>query len=169
MTAALKRAWLSLLFLAVALLLFIMTFSLNPTARLVPMAVAVPTAAILLLQACLDLFPALSGTMARYSRLSLRNVEALRARGIAMSPREPGTLGAVMAWFSAAPLLISLLGFTLAAPLYTIAFLRFRASETWITSIAVGIGISLVVALLLTLAAGKSTFGGLLITWALGA
>ncbi len=74
-----------------------------------------------------------------------------------------------MAWFSAAPLLIYLLGFTLAAPLYTIAFLRFRASETWITSIAVGIGISLLVALLLTIAAGKSTFGGLLITWALGA
>lgn len=169
MMEILKSAWLSLLLLGIAVLMLAMTFALNPTARLVPMWVAVPAVSLLFLQACLDLFPNWSKKVSRFERLRLRNVEALRAKADASKPRETEPLGRVLGWFAAAPILISLLGFILATPLYTIAFLRFRAGESWFRSVAVGAVISLVISLLLSLAIGKPIIDGLLIGWALGA
>ena len=168
MMAALRKAWLSLLFLAGAVLLLVMTFSLNPTARLVPAWVAMAAVSLLLLQACLDLFPNLSRAISRFERLRLRKVETLRDQAAASTPEESEALVPVLAWYAAAPVLISLLGFTLATPIYTIAFLRFRAGETWKRSAAVGAAVSIVIALLLFLAVGRPVIDGLLIGWALG-
>lgn len=168
MMAALGKSWLSLLFLAVAVLLLVMTFSLNPTARLVPSWVAMAAVSLLLLQACLDLFPSLSRAVSRFERLRLRKVETLRNKAAPSTPADRGALIPVLAWYAAAPVLISLLGFTLATPIYTIAFLRFRAGETWKRSAAIGAAVSIVIALLLFLAVGRPVIDGLLIGWALG-
>lgn len=167
MKNAVARAWLSFFLLAVALLLLAMTFPLNPTARLVPVWVAVVAVGLLSIQACLDLFPGLFRNVSRFERLRLRKVETLRGRVSAPDPPDREPLGRVLAWFTAAPLLIALLGFTLATPLYTVAFLRFRAGESWASSIAVGAGVTIVISLLLSLAVGRPVIDGVLTGWAL--
>ena len=169
MTTIFKRTWLSLLFLTIAVLLFVLTLSLGSTARLVPMAVAVPTIILLLLQFCLDLFPKYSEVVVRYMHLRLHGVETLRAKSGVLKPQNSEGLGLVLIWFGAAPFLIYLLGFMLATPLYTIGFLRFHARQGWAKSLAIGVAISVVIFVLLVLAVGRPVSDGHLIQWLIGA
>ena len=168
MITPLGRIFLSALFLAIAVLLFVLTLSLGPTARLVPVAVVVPTIILLLLQLCFDLFPQFSETVDSYLHLRLHGVEKLRAQGSITKSQNNQALGSVLVWFGAAPLLIYLFGFMLATPLYTIIFLRFHAREGWTTSLAIGTAISAVISLLLVLAVGEPVFDGWLIEQVVG-
>ncbi len=161
--ATLGRISLSGMLLGVAVLFFMLSMSLGPTARLVPMAVAIPTLVLLLTQFCFDLFPKSSETADHYLHLRLQGVEKLRAQSGLRKSQTNNALGPVLAWFTVAPLLIVLLGFLLATPLYTIAFLRFYAREGWPKSIAIGVAISAVISLLLVVAIGDAVVDGWLI------
>lgn len=168
MIEARARVCLSALFLALALILFADSMTLGPTARLVPMAVAIPAIVLLALQLFFDLFPRWSKTVDHYLRLRLHGVDRLKAESGLSKSRSKQGLASVLAWFAAAPALIYLLGFMPATPVYTIAFLRFYAQQRWAKSIAIGVAISAVVTLPLVFAVREPIGDGWLIEWIVG-
>lgn len=155
-------------FLATALALWVLTFELNPLARLVPMAVAIPTVVLLALELARDLAPGINRMLTPYERLSLDKVERLKATRHAEPTGRGQPAGVVVAWFALAPLLIVLTGFVVATVVYSIAFLRYKARESWSRSAALGIAIALPVAILPLAATGRPLTDGPLLRWIFG-
>jgi hypothetical protein len=130
MTSVARGFWLSLLLLCLGLLLLWQTLGLGPTARFVPQYVIGPTLLLLLIQLTLDLSPKLQGGVSSFARFQTTRADQLRERTMSVEDRpQPGPLGRDVCWYVLAPALIYILGFTLAAPLYTFVFLRLRAEE----------------------------------------
>lgn len=117
------------------------TMGLGHTARLIPEKVIIPTLFLLSIQFVFDLVPRLSEKFAALTQLRLPRVEQLSAEAREKSIEEALGSGHTrrmlsnVLWFCSVPVLIYLLGLTIAAPLYTLIYLRGRCGERWRTSV----------------------------------
>lgn len=129
------RVLFTAILLAAAVLVFLLSLRLGHTARLVPLAVAVPTLALMLLVLVLDLAPGPAGKLRSLDDGDPFRMKAYREKsGIGPDPGEgpptaAGEIG-VFLWLLFLVASIYLLGFTAAAACYTYLFLRFRSGES---------------------------------------
>jgi hypothetical protein len=151
------------------------TLGLGPAVRLVPLAVLIPTFALLVFQALVDLVPALESALGRLEADLLPRPPDVRANP---PPREdqdasPAAEAAsarrreawVLGWLALLVGLIHLLGFAIALPLHTWLYLRWRAGEGWgfATTVAASLGAALYAAA--GQVGGASFHTGRLWTW----
>jgi hypothetical protein len=100
----------TLVLLAFALLILVLTLMLGPTARLVPLRIAMPTVGLLVFQALRDV-----------RREATADATETQAR-----PDDTSEL-AVLLWVLALPALVYLGGLVIAAPIYAFVYLRWRS------------------------------------------
>jgi hypothetical protein len=112
------------------------TLTLSPSARLVPLAVAAVTLVLLSVQLLGDLRSSRAEfeEKAPYRLSWLR--EQVRRALLPAAPRDDGTTEVsrefwVLGWIAVIPVLTWLVGVAVAAPLYTLVYVRKRAREHW--------------------------------------
>jgi len=148
-----ERAIFTLALLAFVGFISYFTASLGPVARLVPMAVAVPTLALLIFQLALDLLPGLERRYGRFEKVDLLGVESFRKRVPVpnlsaaedmkeQSKQNPKEWGLFL-WVLLAPGLMYLLGLLVALPLYVLLYLRCRSRESLALSLSLACGTGL--------------------------
>jgi len=128
----------------IALLLYL-TLELGRVARLVPLSVVIPTLGLLLLQLLLDLVPRLTRRCDSFELTRLYRTEWVREKvrtsftsNPEVPPKESQTTELSMfAWLMMMLVLVCLLGFLIAVPLYTLLYLRGRSGEGWTLSLSV--------------------------------
>ncbi|MCI0487452.1 MAG: hypothetical protein L0229_12735 [Blastocatellia bacterium] len=138
-----------LVFLGIILYL---TVSLNPVARMVPLVVLVPTILLVSLEVLLELVPGLAKRYRLFEQKDVFGIERLResvhTKGITLSGADceaqvkrdrvipfAGRESSVFAWIASIPVLIYILGFLMAVPLFLFLYLRWRSEESWTFSI----------------------------------
>lgn len=144
-----------------------LTFGLGRVARMVPLAVVIPTLLLLAFQLLMDLLPRLAKTYGGLEQKDLFRVESLRGKiGQQAEDEELEALqrnreGKAFVWLLAMLALIYLLGFFIALPLYTLLYLK-RRSEGWVLSVVITVGIACLVYGMSLLDLGTRLYGGLL-------
>jgi hypothetical protein len=137
----------TLALLALAGVMLYASVGLSPVARLVPLTVLVATVALLLAELGLDLSP---GFVQRHPSLErdVFGIEQVRQESREESASDGRSLGRreldLCIWLFSLPGLIFLLGLLIALPLFTLLYLRRRSREGWRVSIAITIGMFLV-------------------------
>ncbi len=128
-----KAAFTVLLLLGTTGLLYV-SASLSGPARLVPLAVLVPTLLLLGLQTALDLTPDLAEAWSRLFRKNAFGLGAATATGDGLGrgearprQRELSAFG----WLAGLLSLLMLVGLAPALPLFTLAYLKHQARERW--------------------------------------
>jgi hypothetical protein len=165
-----RRACFTSLLLASAGVILYKTFGLGRVARMVPLAVVVPTLLLLALQLMMDLLPGLAQTYGRLENKDLFGVQGLREKtgepGEAAKDRPPQSHkeGKALLWLLTMPALIYLLGLLIALPLYTLLYLK-SGSEKWLTAIVIAAVIFGLIYGISTLNAGVRLYEGLLWEW----
>jgi hypothetical protein len=165
-----QRVYLTMAFVAFAGVIFYLTFDLGRVARMVPFAVVVPTLLLLLVQLMLDMLPRLSQAYSRLENKDLFSVEGLRKKiSQSVEAVEDQTLERykereAFLWLLALLLLIYLLGFLVALPLYTLLYLKKR-TEKWLMAVSMAAGIAGLVYGVSILDLGTDLYGGLLWRW----
>lgn len=145
-----ERAWFTLILTAFVGLMLYLTINLSPVARLVPLAVAIPTMGLLIFQLAIDLAPGLEQRYRRFEKVDLLNVEHIRET--ISSHNQPQSANAAddvsggrrelsaFSWSLLLLALVGLVGFLVALPVYTLLYLRWRSGESWRLSLAVAAG-----------------------------
>jgi hypothetical protein len=165
-----QRTCLTFLLFAFAAVILYLTLGLGSVARMVPFAVVIPTLLLLLFQLMMDMLPRLAQ---KYSRLE--NKDLFQVEGLRKQVREPVEDVEVEAlqrnrerkaflWLLVMLILIYLLGFLIALPLYTLVYLK-RRSEKWLIAVPVAVGIGCLVYGVSILNLGTRLYGGLLWQW----
>jgi hypothetical protein len=165
-----RRACFSSLLLGFAAVILSLSLGLGRVARLVPLAVVVPTLLLLLFQLLMDLLPGLAEIYSRLERKDLFGVQEFRQ--ITGKPGEEsedsGLRGRrerrVFLWLFALPGLIYLLGLLLAIPLFTLFYLK-GGSEKWLTAMAIALAICCLIFALSLIDSGARLYEGLLWNW----
>jgi hypothetical protein len=148
----------TLLFAAILGVALWQTLDLGPVARFVPLAVVVPTLALVLFQLALDCFPRLARRFAALERSELIGVQGVREQvhpeHIPVrehpTPEDPAPAGdgdaQAFAWMGGALASAWLLGFTLGGPLFALAYVRFHGRRGWgvAAGLAAGLGLAVV-------------------------
>jgi hypothetical protein len=137
---------------------------------MVPFAVVVPTLLLLLFQLTMDILPGLAQKYSRLESKDLFNVEGLRKK--VSQPVEDGKGEALerhkelqaFFWLSAMLILVYLLGFLIALPLYTLLYLKTHA-EKWGIALLVAVGVGCLVYGVSMLDLGTGLGGGILWKW----
>jgi len=96
---------------AISSLFLLVTMTLSPSSRWVPLLVALPTAALLGVQLIKDL--------------------KKRAETKSVTPSENSAL----LWVLCLPLAVYLFGFLLAVPVFLLAFARLRSHSSWVSAV----------------------------------
>ncbi len=130
-----SRAFLTGVFLVIAIGMLLQLHGMGKVSRIVPLLVLGPTIALLGLQLTMDLVRPLRirdrGWMPRGSGRTAEPAEAQRdpADGNADRVRDPSP--ARLLWVLALPVMVFLLGFTVAIPLHAFVQLRVLSRERW--------------------------------------
>lgn len=145
------------------------TLELHGSARLVPLAIVVPTVLLLALQLLLELSPGWRRRLAFLERPGVIGEQAAHERAhlpraVSAAPVQASEFG-VLAWVLAPLPLVALLGFALALPLYTLAYVRGRAARAWPVALAVAALVGGVALGIFELALGVPLWEGILWTW----
>jgi hypothetical protein len=164
------RTAFSFILLAAAALILLLSMRLGPTARMVPLAVAIPTLALMLLVLALDLAPSLGGRLRSIDERDPFRVKVFRKKsGIGPEPGEapPTAAGEIVVflWLLFLVVSIYLLGFTAAAACYTYLFLRFRSGESRGFSLGMAAGTGLFIHGVFGIILGARLHEGLLWRW----
>jgi hypothetical protein len=165
-----QRACLTFLLFAFVAVILYLTLGLGPVARMVPLAVVIPTLLLLLFQLMMDMLPHLAQKYSRLESKDLFHVEGLRKKAskpikdIEGDTLERNNERKVFFWLLAMLIVIYLLGLLLALPLYTLFYLK-RRSENWLVAILVAVGIGCLVYAVSTLNLGTDLYKGLLWVW----
>lgn len=167
------RAAFTLLLFAFVILITSLTLGLGRVARLVPLAVAVPTLVALALQLLLDLSPRLAQTYRRLEKRDLFSVETLRAKSQARAVVEEteekaqrdGSERQTFLWLLLLLPLVHLFGFLMALSLYVFLYFRGRADAGWLLSAAAAAGMGGLLYSVFILALGIHLYEGLLWDW----
>jgi hypothetical protein len=123
-----------------------LSLNLGPTARLVPVHVAVPTFLLLAVLLVLDITGKSPKSLREILRLGAvqlgKDVGKIHPRPdstvhAGTAPKTSGEI-ALFGWLIAVFAFIYLVGFTLGLSLFCIGYLRFRSRETWVNSIFMG-------------------------------
>jgi len=143
----------TLLFGAIVGVALWQTLQLGPVARLVPLAICVPTLALVVFQLALDVFPALARRFAPLERRELIGVAAVRERVHPEhllvrehpTPEDPATPreseARAFAWMGAMLASGWLLGFALGGPLFALLYVRFHGRRGWPVALVVAAGL----------------------------
>ncbi len=165
-----QRAWFTFSLFAFAGVILYLTLGLGRVARMVPFAVVVPTLLLLVFQLMMDLLPRLAKTYNGWEQKDLFSVEAFREK---VSQRVEEVEGEalqgnrernIFLWLLLMLILIYLLGFLIALPLYTLLYLK-RRSENWLIALLIAMGIGCLVYGMSILNLGTRLYGGLLWEW----
>ena len=135
-----ESAGFALTLLGVLGVILYLTLSLNPVARVVPLAVVVPAIALVSIEILLELAPGLAKRYRFLERKDVFGVEQLRGNvrtesDSAIQARSAGREASVFAWIGSIPALIYIFGFLMAVPLFLFLYLRGRSKERWLLSI----------------------------------
>jgi hypothetical protein len=164
------RTCFTLLLLACVGVSLYMTLRLGRVARMVPLAVAVPTFLLLALQLFMDLLPGLAQTYGRLENKDLFGVQGLREQiGNPVEVAEDKTLQSrrerkSFLWLLLMLALVYLLGLLIALPLYTLLYLK-SGSEKWLTAIVSALAIFGLIYGISVLDLGTQLYKGLLWDW----
>lgn len=165
-----RRACFTLLLLAFAGVILSMTFGLGRIARMVPLAVVVPTLLLLALQLMMDLLPGLAQTYGRLENKDLFGVQGLREKiNEAVETAKDGAPqgdkeSRAFLWLLTMLALVYLLGLLIALPLYTLLYLK-SGSEKWLTAIVIASAIFCLIYGVSILNSGAPLYEGLLWNW----
>jgi hypothetical protein len=143
-----ERALFTLLLLAFVMVLCYLTLGLGRAARLVPLAVIIPTLALLAFQLTLDLVPRLARKYGSLEKKDLFSVEPLREKSRDRANPERAQEEAIRSsrelisflWLLAMLALLYIFGFPIALPVYTFLYLKRRSGESWQLSAAAAAG-----------------------------
>jgi hypothetical protein len=167
-----ERAIFTLALLAFVSFMFCFATGLGAVARLVPIAVAVPTLALLIFQLAVDLLPGLESRYRRFETVDLLGVESIRKRVPELNPstaenmkeHSPKEWGLFL-WVLLAPGLMLLLGLLVALPLYVFLYLRYRSRESLALSLSLAGGTGFVLYGIFALTLRIRLFEGHLRLW----
>ncbi|MFY9224891.1 MAG: hypothetical protein WAQ98_19620 [Blastocatellia bacterium] len=134
-----EKAIFTFIITAFVLLFLFSTKSLSPTARLVPLAVLIPTLLILIFQLILDLIPKLSEYYKKYDRVDLFNVKRRKYTDKEILNYLYKEEIKIFIYLLVLIISIYLFGFLVALPSYMFLYLRFGVQEK--TKIAISISI----------------------------
>ena len=119
----------------------------QPKARLVPLAIGIPTLLLTLFQLLIDTIPAVSKRFSFLEEYDVFGIESERAPEKAEQRNEQPTLNAIhrrelrfAAWLLLLMALIYFLGYLTAIALFMPLFLKFRSSEGWRMTLAMTAG-----------------------------
>ena len=139
-TSIRESAWFAFALLGVLGGFLYLTLPLNPVARMVPLAVAVPAILLVSLELLLELAPGLAKRYRFLEQKDVFGVEPLR-ESIAAVPnselkaKRAGRELSVFAWVSSIPVLTYIFGFLIGVPLFLFLYLRWRSESSWRFSI----------------------------------
>ena len=165
-----QKACLTFILFAFAGIIFYLTFGLGSVARMVPFAVVIPTLLLLLFQLMMDMLPRLAQKYSRLENKDLFHVEGLRKKirepveDVEVEALQRNRERKAFLWLLVMLILIYLLGFLIALPLYTLVYLK-RRSEKWLIAVLVAVGIGCLVYGVSILNLGTRLYGGLLWQW----
>ncbi|MBI3651087.1 MAG: tripartite tricarboxylate transporter TctB family protein [Acidobacteria bacterium] len=151
-------------------MIFGFTLGLGRVARMVPLAVVLPTLLLLLVQLLMDMRPGLAQAYRRWEQKDLFQVEPLRKQASQqmekedMERRQGDRERQAFFWLLAMLALLYFLGFLVALPLYTLWYLR-QHSEGWLKPMVIAAGIAGFVYGVSILDPGASLYGGWLGHW----
>lgn len=130
--------------LAFAAVMIYATVGLSEVARLVPLAVLVPTLVLLVIQLCLDLAPDFVQKHSAIERKDVFGIEKMRLKAGENAANAAASRGrrelSVFLWIAFLPILMFLLGSLIALPLYLLVYLKVRSKERWLLSISLAVG-----------------------------
>lgn len=158
-----SRSLFSVSVIGIVTFFLINTFALNPLARMVPLAVVIPTWILALAQVRLDLRETgqnvtnektLFGASDEYRRKVSRH----SSTGETLNRMQRSSIGA--AWVLMMFGLVYLFGLLPAAPLYTFIYVRLRGKREWPLSAAIAAGVWLLSYLLLMVLSDGSPYRG---------
>lgn len=140
-----ERSLFALALLSFAALMLYGSAGLSEVARLVPLAVIVPTLVLLVIQLCLDLAPEFVHKHSVIEEKDVFGIEQLRRK----AAEHAGDAGAsrgrrelkLFAWVAFLPGLMYLLGSLIALPLFLLAYLKLRSKEGWVLSIGMAVAL----------------------------
>lgn len=134
----------TLLLLLAVILVIAFSFSLGRTARVFPLIIAVPACILLLLQLGQEVWPRLARFIPFLREEAIVEIDLpddLATAGDAQSPAEAGAAGMkewlVVAWLVALTAGVCFLHYLVAAPVFTVAFLRLHARSSWAVTLSV--------------------------------
>jgi hypothetical protein len=149
-----ERTVVTLLLVALVAAIGLATLGLGPAARLVPLAVAVPTLGLLALQVLLDVAPRIAEAWSRVARSDPFGVKPIIKRAVGVpgagkvSAVEEGRGGRELSTVLSLLMMIAtiqLFGLFLAVPAYVFVQLKVRTQEGWALSVAVAVGMCVLV------------------------
>ena len=123
-----KAFMIFLIFLMVGMTLLSLRFS--PGSRMLPMISGICASTIAAFLILMSFSPS---TAAWYSRLEKKSLFSAEDMSIEERKKEIS----VIAWFLGCSILIYLVGFTIAIPLFLFMFLKWRAKEGWMLSVVI--------------------------------
>ncbi|GEM_PF-2415777 len=178
MTKTIEKALFTLFLFAVVTVSLFLTLRLGQVARLVPLAVIVPTLALLAFQLLLDIMPHLRQQFSSLENKDLFHVRRLREKSLhpnnstettaAMADEEQGLRRnemITMLWILLLPVFIYLFGFLLALPWHTFCYLRWRSGESWLMASGVASGVFALVYSVFVLTLRMALYEGELSRW----
>lgn len=119
------------------LVFIILSLNYQPRARLVPLAIGIPTLLLTLFQLLIDLIPAVGRRFSFFQEYDVFGIEADRVTDNSGKETAQPTqtihqreLG-FAAWLLLLVALIYFVGYLLAIPLFLLLFLKLRSSESW--------------------------------------
>jgi len=160
-----------------SVLILSLSADLGRVARMVPLAVAIPTLLLLILQLCMDLMPGLAEGLQRWEKADLFKVEPLRAASsgwIAIDEKDatvplPRRERIALLWLAALGGLVYLLGLLPGLPCYILLYWKNRLKAGWLPSAAAAAGILILLYLLLVQVLDFPLYHGLCWDWLTGA
>jgi hypothetical protein len=168
-----EKVWFTFVLFVFAAVMFFMTLRLGRVARFVPLAVAIPTLALLGFQLLVEAIPELARRFGIVEKKDIFGVEPLREKSVAQTQadltaareaRNKRELSAFL-WLSLMLLLIYLLGFLFALPIFSTVYLKKRAAESWLLSLTVGLTMCLSLYGIFVLLLKVELYEGLLANW----
>ncbi|HET9531918.1 MAG TPA: hypothetical protein VFQ92_16280 [Blastocatellia bacterium] len=168
-----ERIFFTFSLLAFVVAIFCMTLGLGRAARMVPLAVAVPTMCLLAFQLVLDLSPRLARKYSSLEKKDLFKVEPLREKSSALTeseqPAEEPTGGEkesnVFLWLLVMLASLFLFGLLVGLPLYVFLYLKLRTGEGWLISSAMAAGVLGLLSLIFIFALRARLYEGELWGW----
>jgi len=152
-----QKAALTLLLCLFAGVVLSLSAGLGRVARMVPLAVAVPTLLLLIGQLCMDLVPRLAAGLERWEKRDLFRVEPLRERSLGRLgtdesgepiPRARRERIALL-WLSVLGCLVFLFGFLAGLPAHILLYWKMRLQARWVPSALAAAGMWILLYLLL--------------------
>jgi len=173
MTRFSEKALFTLLLCLFAVLVLSLTAGLGRVARMVPLAVAVPTLLLLIGQLCMDLAPRLAEGLSRWEKRDLFSVEPLREKSLGRietdengepSPRARRERTALL-WLSVLGCLVYLFGFLAGLPAHILLYWKMRSQARWAPSAVAAAGMLILLYLLLVQVLEFPLYRGRLWDW----